>query len=145
MTSTLYSRDILRLATMLVSGERLGSPDATAETRSPTCGSMIETDICCDEGGALSAIAFRANACALGQASAAILRANAVGHDCQSLEQVRAGLADCLKGEADAPVIWPDLATLEVARDYPARHAAILLPYDAVLAAFQKPADQYGN
>ncbi len=138
MTETLYSRDILRFAAMLVAGERLESPDATAEKRSPTCGSRIEADICCDEGGAISAIAFRANACALGQASAAILRANAVAHDCQSLEQVRAGLADSLKGEADAPAIWPDLATLEVARDYPARHAAILLPYDAVLAAFYK-------
>ncbi len=138
MTETLYSRDILRLAAMLVSGERLETPDATAEMRSPVCGSRIEVDICCDEGDAISAIAFRANACALGQASAAILRRNATGHDRQSLEQVRVGLADCLKGEVDAPAIWSDLATLEVARDYPARHAAILLPYDAVLAALNQ-------
>jgi len=33
------------------------------------------------------------------------------------------------------PSCLPDLALLAAACDYPSRHAAILLPYDAILAA----------
>jgi len=33
------------------------------------------------------------------------------------------------------PTRWLDLALLAAACDYPSRHAAILLPYDAILAA----------
>jgi NifU-like protein involved in Fe-S cluster formation len=33
------------------------------------------------------------------------------------------------------PGCWPELALLAAACDYPSRHAAILLPYDAILAA----------
>jgi NifU-like protein involved in Fe-S cluster formation len=40
-----------------------------------------------------------------------------------------------LKQSAEMPAKWPELALLAPARDYPSRHAAILLPYDALLAA----------
>lgn len=135
MDSALYNRDILRLASSLVAGDRLENPDGTAEARSPICGSRIQTDVCLDADGRISALALRANACALGQASAAILRANATGADLATIGDVRAGLEQALKGNAAIPTLWPDLALLAPAKDYPSRHAAILLPYDAVLAA----------
>lgn len=135
MYSALYNRDILRLASSLVAGDRLENPDGTAEARSPICGSRIQTDMCLDADGRISALALRANACALGQASAAILRANATGADLATIGDVRAGVEHALKGNAAMPTVWPDLALLAPAKDYPSRHAAILLPYDAVLAA----------
>lgn len=133
--SALYSRDILRLASLLVSGDRLENPDGTAESRSPVCGSRIQADVALAADGTIEAIALRANACALGQASAAILRANAVGAKLATIEAIRNGVADGLKSGAAMPDHWSELALLTPAKDYPSRHAAILLPYDALLAA----------
>ena len=135
MDSALYNRDILRLAASLVAGDRLENPDGSAESRSPICGSRIQADVALDEDGTITAIALRANACALGQASAAILRANGVGVDLNSLAELRDGISASLSGKADMPNLWPELALLAPAKDYPSRHAAILLPYDALLAA----------
>lgn len=133
--SALYNRDILRLASSLVAGDRLDRPDGTAESRSPICGSRIQADIALAPDGTITAIALRANACALGQASAAILRANAAGTKLDAIATIRSGVADGLTGKAAMPVLWPELALLAPAREYPSRHAAILLPYDALLAA----------
>ncbi len=135
MASALYNRDILRLAASLIAGDRLDNPDGSAESRSPVCGSRIQADVALAADGTVAAIALRANACALGQASAAILRANAVGTDLAAIMEIRAGIADGLRGTENMPDRWPDLALLTPAKAYPSRHAAILLPYDALLAA----------
>lgn len=133
--SALYNRDILRLASSLIAGDRLENPDGTAEVRSPICGSRIQADVQFSADGTISAIALRANACALGQASAAIVRTNAVGTDVAQLAAIRIGIADALNGNAHMPADWQQLALLAPAQNYPSRHAAILLPYDALLAA----------
>jgi NifU-like protein involved in Fe-S cluster formation len=133
--SALYNRDILRLASSLVAGDRLDNPDGTAESRSPICGSRIQADVALARDGTIAGIALRANACALGQASAAILRANAVGAELDAIAALRSGVADGLTGSSAMPNDWPELALLARAKDYPSRHAAILLPYDALLAA----------
>jgi NifU-like protein involved in Fe-S cluster formation len=135
MDSALYNQDILRLATALVAGHQLDDPDGTAEVRSPLCGSRIQADIATDAEGKLQRLALRANACALGQASAAILVNNAVGLGFCGIREVRNAVASALKREGAMPSCWPELALLTAACDYPSRHAAILLPYDAILAA----------
>lgn len=135
MASTLYNRDILRLAASLVPDDRLETADGVAEARSPLCGSRIQAEIAFTDGHKISALALRASACALGQASAAILRANAVGADIATIVQIRGQIAEMLNADAQPPQIWPDLAVLAPAKDYASRHAAILLPYDALLAA----------
>ncbi len=135
MDSALYNRDILRLAASLVAGDSLDNPDGSAESRSPICGSRIQADVALAADGTVAAIALRANACALGQASAAILRANAVGMGLATVAELRDGIAQGLTGKAEMPDCWPDIVLLAPAKDYPSRHAAILLPYDALLAA----------
>ncbi len=135
MDSALYNRDILRLATSLVAGDRLADPDGSAEMRSPLCGSRIQADVLMDAEGILRGLALRANACALGQASAAILAQNAVGTALTEVAKLRDGVAQALQRAGDMPSCWPELALLASACDYPSRHAAILLPYDAILAA----------
>jgi NifU-like protein involved in Fe-S cluster formation len=75
------------------------------------------------------------HACALGQASAALMGAHAIGRDARELGRVRDSLASYLRGEGDAPADWPGLETLAPARPYTARHASILLPFEAVAAA----------
>lgn len=135
MDSALYNRDILRLAASLIAGDRLDNPDGKAEVRSPICGSRIQADVVFGSDGTIAALALRANACALGQASAAILRANAAGVGMETISDMRTGIAAALVGKGEMPDGWPELALLAPAENYPSRHAAILLPYDAVLAA----------
>ncbi|MFC4291713.1 iron-sulfur cluster assembly scaffold protein [Sphingorhabdus arenilitoris] len=120
---------------MLRLDDRITAPNGSAERRSATCGSKIEADVTIDSAGKIIAIAFRAKACALGQASAAIVQQEAPGQSRDNIAAVRSALAAYLKDGADAPDAWPGLEEFGVARDFPARHAAILLPYDAVLAA----------
>ncbi|MEP7350569.1 MAG: iron-sulfur cluster assembly scaffold protein [Sphingorhabdus sp.] len=138
MSSSLYNRDILRLAASLIPDDRLDRADGVSEARAPLCGSRIQAEIAFTHDDKISALALRASACALGQASAAILKANAVGSDLATMQHVRAQIADMLTGNGPPPQIWPDLALLAPAKDYPSRHAAILLPYDALLAAAEQ-------
>lgn len=130
----LYTKDILRLAASLPHADALVDADASATRRSPVCGS----EMCADakvENGLLIAIALRGRACAMGQASAALVRKIAVGRSAEEIADARAALAQALMGEGGFGRCWPELAVFESARAYPARHAAILLPFDAVLAA----------
>ncbi len=138
MVSELYSHAILRLAASLAHNEHLPEPDASADVRSPICGSRITAEIKYDGDGRIMQIALRANACALGQASAAILCKHATGQNEQSIGEIREDIAAYLLDQSELMTDWPELNDLRGARNYPARHAAILLPYDAVLAAFEK-------
>ncbi|QYU66279.1 hypothetical protein J4558_14920 [Leptolyngbya sp. 15MV] len=53
------------------------------------------------------------------------------------MARAEAGIALWLSGAGPRPD-WPGLELLEPARAYPARHAAILLPWKAALAALNK-------
>jgi len=136
MSGVLYTRDILRLAVSIPHQQRLDQPDGTAELRSRTCGSKVAADVIVAEGGMLEDLGLAINACALGQASAAILGAEAIGKSAGDIETARSGLAAFLDGSSESPGEWPDMDLLAPARDHKGRHAAILLPYDAVIAAF---------
>lgn len=131
----LYTKDILRLAASLPFGDRLEGAHTSATRRSPVCGSEISADIQLDDSGKIAAIAFRARACAMGQASAELLRQVAPSFTVFEIEEMRAVLAKALSGEDSFESCWPEVAIFEPARAHPGRHAAILLPYDAVLGA----------
>jgi NifU-like protein involved in Fe-S cluster formation len=133
--SELYSRDVMRLAASLPHGDRLDDMNASATRRSPVCGSEISTEVRTDAQGRIDALAFRARACALGQASAALLRSTGIGRNLADLVAARVQLALALAGEASFAAAWPEHAIFEAARSHPGRHAAILLPFDAVIAA----------
>jgi NifU-like protein involved in Fe-S cluster formation len=134
MSATLYNRDILRLAASLVPDDYLPAPGGRAEARSPICGSRIIAEVAFAPDGTIAALALRATACALGQASAAILRANAPGKDMGTIADARQAIRRMLD-DGTAADIWPELALLAPAKDYPSRHAAVLMPYDALIAA----------
>jgi NifU-like protein involved in Fe-S cluster formation len=133
---SLYSRDVLRLAMALPHDDRLKGAPGSATCRSPICGSEMSVDVVLVDG-VVDQLAIRARACALGQASAAVLRDKAIGLDTAAIASAREAMAHTLKGESGDP-IWPELEPLAYARDYPARHGAILLPFDTLLAAIEK-------
>lgn len=142
MTETLYNKDILRLAVSIPHEQRLVDADGSAECRSKSCGSRVAADVMISIDGQISDLGIEVNACALGQASASILAREAVGKTKEQIEQVRAQLGLFLSGESQNIGAWDKMDLLEPVSEHKGRHAAVLLPYDALLAAF---ADAYSN
>ncbi|WP_449471913.1 iron-sulfur cluster assembly scaffold protein [Sphingobium chungangianum] len=134
MSAPLYNKDILRLAASIPHHRRLAQPQATVEKRSPTCGSRVTADVRM-EGGKLVELGLDVKACALGQASAALMSAQAIGLTAAELETARDKLTAYLAGEGDDLNFWPGLTVLAPARGYPARHASIRLSFEAVAEA----------
>jgi NifU-like protein involved in Fe-S cluster formation len=135
MPTALYSREILRLAASIPHLGRLERPQATVEKASPVCGSRVVVDLATDAEGRVAALGQEVRACALGQASAALMGAHAIGRTAAELAGARDALAAFLAGSRDDPGDWPGLAALGAARGYRARHAAILLPFAAAAEA----------
>lgn len=135
MSTPLYTLDILRLAAESATHPRLSAPDATVERRAPVCGSRIVVDLGLEAGGAIAAFGQAVHACALGQASAALLARSVIGRTVGDVGQVHTALADWLARDGAPPPDWPEIEVMERARSYPARHGAILLPFAAVAGA----------
>lgn len=135
MTTPLYNLEILKLAASTANLHRLESPQASVEKRSPTCGSRVRVDVTLDEHGQVEALGVDVHACALGQASTAIMVAHAHGHSARDLAEARDGLRAYLKGERPQPGDWPGLEIFEPARKHSGRHASILLAFDAAAEA----------
>lgn len=137
MISGLYNTDILSLAAGL-SNERLENPHASVRKVSKLCGSWLEIDVCVEDG-VVSACALRVQACALGQASAAILKKNIVGATVQEITEARDGLFAMLKQSGPAPTgRFSELSLLAGVADYPARHTSTLLAFDAAAAVLSE-------
>jgi NifU-like protein involved in Fe-S cluster formation len=136
--SALYSRDILRLASAIPHLGRLERPGASAEKSSPVCGSRIVVDVGLDEKGRVSELGQEVKACALGQASASLMAAHALGRTGAELESARDSLAAYLAGRSDRPGDWPGLEIFAEARRITARHGSILLAFDAAAEAVAK-------
>jgi NifU-like protein involved in Fe-S cluster formation len=136
MTAPLYNTAILRLAASLGNQARLTDPDATVEKRSPTCGSRVTVDVAI-EAGRVVAFGQEVRACALGQASAALLSQNVVGQDTDAIREAADALRGFLSGERDDPGSWPGLDIFAPARPHRARHPSILLAFDAAAEAAQ--------
>jgi NifU-like protein involved in Fe-S cluster formation len=135
VTGTLYNRDILRLAASIPHHRRLERPQASVEKRSPLCGSRIAVDVVVDRAGRVADLGQEVKACALGQASASLMGAHAIGRSSDDLARARDELAAFLNGRREDPGDWPGLELFREARPYKARHPSILLAFEAVAEA----------
>ena len=139
METPLYNAEILRLAASIPFAQRLPHPPATARRTSPICGSRVTADVAVDRAGRITGFGQEVRACALGQASAAILGLAVIGETADSLAQAHHQLAQWLKGNGPLPEPlaerFPRLVLFEPARAHPARHASILLSFEAAAAA----------
>lgn len=132
--ATLYTPEILALATALAAWPLRDDLPLRGEARSPTCGSAIAIGLKLDSEGAIADFGLRAQACAIGQAAAAIFAKGAIGCDREAVSDTLHDLNRWLGNGAPLPD-WPGLGAIAAARDYPARHGAILLPWKAALEA----------
>ncbi len=135
MTTALYNRDILRLAASIPHQGPLEGAEASVEKRSPICGSRVKVAVRLDEAGRVAGLGQEVKACALGQASASLMGAHAIGRDPAELADARDRLTAFLAGDRDDPGDWPGLELFRDARPYKARHPSILLAFQAVAEA----------
>lgn len=134
----LYSQRILALAADIPHAARLAEPQVSAKKRSPLCGSTVTVDLVVQDGR-ISQFGQDVRACALGQASAAILARNVIGLRREEVAAARDELFAMLKSEGPVPREPFEAAeVLLPARDYKNRHASIMLAWDATLEAFDE-------
>ena len=136
MFTDLYNSDILTLSSTLENAS-LPSPDGTARKVSKLCGSWLEIDLNIDDG-VVSDCAMRVQACALGQASAAILKQSIIDASLEELTAARDSLHAMLKTGGEPPTgRFAKLAVMSGVAKYPARHTSTMLAFDAAVAAFE--------
>lgn len=137
MSDALYTPAVLRLAAEIPRIGRLARPDGAARRVSRVCGSEVEVQIALDVRGRIADLALDAAACALGQASASVLAAAAIGASADDIRAGREGLEAMLKGAPAPQGRFAALSALAHAAAYPARHASIRLAFEAAEAAFE--------
>ena len=135
MLNDVYNKRILELAANIPHLARLDAPDATAVAHSRLCGSKVTVDLAMVDD-VVTGFGHELKACALGQASASIMARHVIGSSGDELVALRDQVRRLLKDNGEPPEgKWADLAVLVPVRDYKARHASTLLPFDAVVDA----------
>jgi len=134
VSAPLYNQEILRLAASIPHHDRLAHAQATAEMRSPICGSRVTVDVGLGEDGRVAEVGLLVRACALGQASSSLLAQNIVGRTPAELAATRDALARWLGGDGPVPD-WPGVAVFEPALAATARHPSIRLAFEAAAEA----------
>jgi NifU-like protein involved in Fe-S cluster formation len=128
----LYTPELLARTLKLASFPLDESLPLAGVARSKSCGSTLALRMALGDDRRIAKLGLRVQACAVGQASAALFAEAAIG---RAQEEMRAWLT----GDGPLPH-WPGIELLEPARAYPARHGAMLLPWDAALAALSSAA-----
>ena len=132
-----YTRDILRLAAAIPYLESFEELEGATERRSPTCGSRMRVAVELDWANRIVRFRQAVEACAYGQAAAALMGGHAMGRSAEEVDAALAELDAWLAGNGELPSAWPGLDVLEPARSRKGRHGAILLPFRTLLAAIE--------
>lgn len=126
----LYTPEILSLATGLARWRWNEELPRRATVRSRSCGSTLSLAVDVARDGRITALGIKAQACAIGQAAAAIFAEGALGRDSAEIARAEQALASWLAGEGEVPD-WPGIDAIAPARAYPGRHGAIMLAWQA--------------
>ncbi len=132
--TALYSPEVLALATSLSAFPWDEALPFKGLARSQSCGSTLALGLATDAEGRIERLGMRAQACAIGQAAAAIFAGAARGLDAAAIVAADDDIAHWLAGEGALPD-WPGLSTIAAAHAYPARHGAIRLAWRAARGA----------
>jgi NifU-like protein involved in Fe-S cluster formation len=131
----LYTREILRLAASIPGQRSFSELTDVSIFRSATCGSRAAIRVTLDGEGRVAAIEQAVEACAFGQAAAALVGSGAIGMTGAEAMKALAGVERWLDGSMNEP--WPGLDALATARLRRGRRWAILLPFRALVAAIE--------
>lgn len=138
-SAALYTPEVLALATSLADHPLTDDLLLIGTARSPACGSTLTLGFALDAAGRIARVGLRAQACAIGQAAAAIFAQGAPGTDATQIAASVTALERWLGGEGPLPH-WPGLEAIAAAQAFPGRHGAMLLPWRAALSALSSAA-----
>jgi NifU-like protein involved in Fe-S cluster formation len=137
MLDDVYNKKILDFASALPKMGRLENAHGTSTQHSKLCGAVVTADVRI-ENGLVADYAQDLQACALGQAAASILAHNVDGATIDEVMRAQKALRSMLKENGPVPEgRFSDLKYLEPVKAYKARHASVLLAFDAVVGAIQ--------
>jgi NifU-like protein involved in Fe-S cluster formation len=133
----LYHPRVLELAAEISHIGRLSAPMGSSTKVSRVCGSVVTVDLDL-EGDRIARLGMEVEACALGQAAAAILAKHGIGATAEEVRAARDALRAMLKEGGPPPTgrFW-ELRHLEGVRDYPPRHTSTMLAFDAAVEAIE--------
>lgn len=135
----LYPSELLQLATEIPFLGKIEKPDASARKVSRICGSSIEVDVKIDGDGLVKKLAIRPQACAIGQAAAAVFTQGAIGKNLEELREAQTCLEKILQGEDCTPPIgFERLHYLAAVKNYPARWPSARLTIAAMIEATEQ-------
>lgn len=138
MSDPLYRKEILRLAADAHGAGRLSGEHVTAVAHNPTCGDKVTVDLAVDVNGRVTAMAHDTKACVLAQASASILGQSLKGASRENVETLANDIAAMLVTQTPPPAPPFDAyAAFHGAVEHRTRHRCVMLPVEAVLAAFE--------
>jgi nitrogen fixation NifU-like protein len=136
MSDPLYRKELLRLAADAHGAGRLNGLHVTGRAHNPACGDKVTVDLELGEGR-IAQIAHETKACVLAQASASILGRELRDKNRSDVERLRDTLIAMLAAHGAAPSPPFDaFAVFDGTIEFPSRHRCVLLPIEAVLAAF---------
>src|SRR5687768_8918397 len=102
-----YTREILRLAASIPYLEPFEELAGATELRSKTCGSRMRMAVELDWADRVVRIRQAVEACAYGQAAAALMGGHAMGRSAEEVEAALAELEAWLAGNGELPSAWP--------------------------------------
>ena len=141
MLDDLYAGPLLEAAGAIPEARALPDADATARRTSKVCGSRVELDVRVRDG-VVADVAARVEACALGQASVTFFDRSVRGAAPGEVRAARDAVAEMLRTGALPDLLaegrWAELAKLRPVAEYPARHASVMLVFDAAVAALHE-------
>lgn len=133
-----YTREILRLAASIPYLEPFEELEGATELRSKTCGSRMRMAVELDWADRVVRLRQAVEACAYGQASAALMGGHAMGRSAAEVGAALAELEAWLGGTGELPASWPGLEVLAPALSRKGRHGAILLPFRTLFSAIEE-------
>lgn len=149
MSDPLYRKEILRLAADAHGAGRLAAADASGIAHNPACGDKVIVDLALDDAGHIAAMGHETKACVLSQASASILGQTLKGARQEDVEALANQVAAMLMAHGPPPSPpFEAYAAFEGAVEHRNRHRCVLLPIEAVIAAFDScgpTADKISN
>lgn len=131
----IYSSRILNYAGNVTRIGTLEGDAISASAHSKLCGSRLTVYLKLEDGR-VSDFSHELKACALGQASSAIMAEHVVGATPQEIRTARTQMRAMLKEGGPGPDgRFEEMRCLLPVKDYPARHGSVMLTFEAVVKA----------
>lgn len=131
---SLYQEQILALARLARSKQRLEAPSHSGKASNPVCGDRVVVDIDTDSGGLITGMGARVDGCALCEAATGLMIQELAGSKLDDTKTLHEAIAQWLADQRQEEVVNGQQSFTPV-KAFPARHRCITLPFEALAKA----------